>query len=214
VKRSRLHIPAGLSCSIAFLAAGSAPAQTQSFSHQLHLKLRLECTTCHAAATSSTRLEDNLLPTREICVKCHRTASVPAPAATRLSRFNHALHLKLGNAAPVIAAAINRKTYLSPPGDIRRHLNTSNPCVACHRGLDESVQVTRAALPRMADCLVCHNKVDPPFSCEFCHGKDASLKPVSHTSDWMDRHSSGKAQLDKSTCAVCHGRRFTCLGCH
>ena len=31
---------------------------------------------------------------------------------------------------------------------------------------------------------------------------------------FMDAHSSGKMKLDKTTCAVCHGRQFTCMGCH
>ena len=136
------------------------------------------------------------------------------PPATLLRRFNHQLHLKLGNLAPVIAAAIDQRRYLSPPGDIRRHLNTKNPCAACHRGMEESDAVTRAALPRMADCLVCHSKIEPPYSCEFCHAPGAPLKPASHTADWLDRHSSGQAGFDKQTCAVCHGRRFRCQGCH
>jgi hypothetical protein len=66
----------------------------------------------------------------------------------------------------------------------------------------------------MADCLVCHSQIDPPFSCEFCHAPGDHLKPVSHTPDFIDTHTSGKLKLDKSSCAVCHGRTFTCQGCH
>jgi len=66
----------------------------------------------------------------------------------------------------------------------------------------------------MADCLVCHNDIDPPYSCEFCHAKEAALKPASHAPDFLDTHTTGKLNLDKTTCAVCHGRRFHCLGCH
>jgi hypothetical protein len=36
--------------------------------------------------------------------------------------------------------------YLS--GEIHRHLNTKNPCAACHRGLEESDAVKKAAVPR------------------------------------------------------------------
>ena len=67
----------------------------------------------------------------------------------------------------------------------------------------------------MADCLVCHNKIDNPFSCEKCHTAPAvQLKPPSHTADYVDTHSSGKLQLDKPSCVICHGKEFTCLGCH
>ena len=191
------------------MAWGATP-----FSHKLHLGLKLECGTCHAAAVSSARVEDNLLPARQACLSCHKDADIPAPPRTRLTHFSHAQHLKMGNVAPLIAAAIDKKTYLQPPKDIRAHLNTGNACEACHRGLGESDQVTVAAMPQMADCLVCHTQIDAPFSCEKCHAKDAPLKPASHVSGVLNDHTSGKLNLDKTTCAVCHGREFRCLGCH
>jgi len=196
------------------LAAGPAFAAAP-FSHRVHLKIGLKCVTCHSAAVTSTRVEDNLLPDPKGCETCHKTAEVPPrPPVTRLAQFSHAQHLRMGNAARMIAAAIDAKTYLSPPDDIRRHLNGDNPCEACHRGLEESDRVTRDALPQMADCLVCHSRIDMPDSCEKCHAKGASLKPANHTADFLDTHTSGKLGLDKTTCAVCHGRKFTCLGCH
>ena len=157
---------------ILWVAAGAGFAQTGPFSHRLHLQMKLPCTGCHVAAATSTRVDDNLLPHKEVCLKCHKDVTIPPPPATPLARFDHARHLKLGNIAPVLRAAIDSKTYLSPPGDLRTHLNGSNPCQACHRGLEESDAVTPAALPRMADCLVCHSQIDPPDSCEFCHAQD------------------------------------------
>jgi hypothetical protein len=196
--------------------AGVAVAQTaQPFSHRIHLAAKLDCAVCHGAALTSTRPDDNLLPAQGVCLKCHKTAEIGAPTVTRLARFNHQLHLKLGNLAPLIAAAIDKKTYLTPTGpELRAQLNTQNPCEACHRGLEVSDRPDRSGLPQMADCLVCHNQIDPPYSCEFCHAKEAKLKPASHTPDFLDTHTSGKSGLDKTTCAVCHGRRFRCLGCH
>ena len=184
------------------------------FSHKLHLSLELECTTCHAAAAASAKASDNLLPARTVCLQCHEYALIPAPPATRVAFFSHAQHLKMGNLAPILAAAIDQKTYLQPPGDIRRHLNTQNACQACHRGLLESDQVTPAAMPQMADCLVCHTEIDNPFSCEKFHAKDAPLKPASHVASFLSDHTSGKLNLDKASCVVCHGREFRCLGCH
>jgi hypothetical protein len=196
--------------------AGAAVAQpAQPFSHRIHLAAKLGCSVCHAAAANSSRLDDNLLPAQGVCLKCHKTAEVGTPMATRLARFNHQLHVKMGNLAPVIAAAIDKKTYLSPAGpELRSTLNTQNPCEACHRGLEASDRPDRSGLPQMADCLVCHNQIDPPYSCEFCHAKGAKLTPASHTPDFLDTHTSGKLELDKTTCAVCHGRKFHCLGCH
>ncbi|MCP5119520.1 MAG: cytochrome c3 family protein [bacterium] len=189
--------------------AGAAP-----FSHELHLKLVKDCTGCHAAVTESDDVADNLLPGPEPCLRCHQEAVIKKPRVTNLSKFSHQQHLRMGNLAPIIAAAIDSKTYLSPPGEIRRHLDGANPCGACHRGMAESTTLTRAAHPQMADCLVCHSDIDPPFSCDTCHDQSANLIPASHTADFTDLHASGKMALDKASCAVCHGRHFTCRGCH
>jgi hypothetical protein len=200
-------------------------AQAAPFSHRTHLQQKLQCITCHGSATASTRADDNNLPNPAICLGCHtgttgkpaklpEGAGIKQPRQTMVSKFNHQLHGKLGNIAPLIARAIDRKEYLSNPGDLRQSLNTKNACAACHRGLESSDQVSHAAFPHMADCLVCHNQIDPPFSCEKCHVPTQKLTPSSHTEGWLDLHSSGKSGMDKTTCAVCHGRKFTCRGCH
>jgi len=200
------------------LFAWGAAWSAAPFSHRIHLGMGLGCAECHTSAATSTKVQDNLLPSKQVCLACHNETELPAipnKPATRVSQFSHALHLKMGNVAPLLAKAIDKKNYLQPPGDIRRYLNTSNACEACHRGLEESDRVTHAALPQMADCLVCHSQIENPFSCETCHVKDARfLKPASHVEHFLDLHSNGKMQLDKTTCAVCHGREFTCMGCH
>lgn len=196
------------------LAAGAPAQQDKPFSHRVHLRLNLQCAACHAAAARSTRVEDNNLPERAVCLGCHKQAAVGPPRPTLLAHFHHAVHLRLGNIAPVIAAAIDKKTYLSPADGIRAQLNTNNACEACHRGLHESDAVSHANMPQMADCLVCHNRIEPPYSCEKCHAPDAKLKPATHTPDFLDTHTRPGAAIDKASCAVCHGRRFKCLGCH
>jgi len=201
---------------VILLAWGTAHADT--FSHKLHLSLKLPCVTCHTAAVASTKASDNLLPAKTVCLRCHRDEDddiqIPAPPKTRVAFFSHAQHLKMGNVAPLLAAAIDKGTYLQPSGDIRRYLNTTDACQACHRGLPESDRVTSAAMPQMADCLVCHTEIDNPFSCEKCHAKGAPLKPASHLPGFLSDHTSGKLNLDKASCVVCHGRNFRCLGCH
>jgi hypothetical protein len=192
----------------------SAAWGAEPFSHKLHLQLQPECSSCHVLARTSTSMADNLLPPKEACQECHQDRTIPAPPKVRLARFNHALHLNIGNASAAFAAAIGQRKDLQPAGAIRRQLESANPCTACHRGLAESERVTSAAMPQMADCQVCHNRIEVPFSCETCHGKDPGLKPLSHTPDFIDTHSSGKLKLDKPSCAVCHGRDFTCMGCH
>src|SRR4029077_16283641 len=89
-----------------------------------------------------------------VVLACALWAQAPAP----LKEFSHPKHLKLGNVAPVIAAAIDKGTYLGKNGaEIRPLLNSSNQCEACHRNLENTEKVSRANMPQMADCLVCHN---------------------------------------------------------
>jgi hypothetical protein len=208
---------AAILLSVTAFCWGAPDEPARPFSHQLHSKMRLECARCHPAAPASVKRADNLLPDPKSCIPCHENMPVrQEPTPVWVKDFNHALHLKLGNVAPVIAAAIDKGTYLGNAEAVRPHLNTKNACAACHRGLETSTAVTKAAFPVMADCLVCHDRIDPPFSCEKCHTPGPELKPATHTADFLDRHTLGlaKLNLDRTTCAVCHGRRFTCLGCH
>jgi hypothetical protein len=186
------------------------------FSHRIHLQKKLTCNVCHTSAVQSTKAEDNLLPKPTVCAGCHQdTKQIKAPRQLRVAKFNHAVHSKFTNIGAVVGKAVDSGAYLGKPGTVQRaELNTTNACAACHRGLSTSDEVSHANFPQMADCLVCHNRIDPPFTCGKCHIESPELKPASHTNDWLDRHSSKNTVKDLQSCAVCHGRRFTCLGCH
>ncbi|MCI0420341.1 MAG: cytochrome c3 family protein [Acidobacteria bacterium] len=195
------------------------------FSHGRHLALNgVGCEDCHYSALSSQVAADNNLPKPETCLSCHDglhavKRDVPEAAYTfkspaRTLRFDHQQHLALGNVAPALAAAIDGGKYLAPSEPVRKHLEAENACVACHRGLAESDATGPAHYPYMADCLVCHATIDPPFSCALCHTKEAKIKPASHTPNYIDLHSSRNAKLDKPSCKICHGVGFRCMGCH
>ncbi len=210
----------------------AAPRRSENlkFSHRFHLeKVRAQCADCHVAAAASTAATDSLLPREKTCLVCHdgrkarndctvchhnsKQARGFAPVA-RNFRFSHKQHLEFGDLGPILAAAIQKRQYLSQPPPLPADLKTGSACGACHRGLARTDFASARNLPQMADCLVCHTSIDPPFSCEFCHLKNAKLKPASHTPDYLDSHSSRKIKLDKPSCAICHGVNFRCLGCH
>jgi Cytochrome c7 and related cytochrome c len=200
------------------------------FSHRFHLKeANATCEDCHVGARSSTSSSDRNLPDEQACLKCHdgtkagKACTVchtnpqsvrPLQLPPREIHFNHHQHLQLGNLAPILAAAMDSGKYMSKSERIRPQLETENACVACHRGLQEADFSTGANLPQMADCLVCHTEIDPPFSCSFCHTTGAKVKPSSHTADFIDLHSSRKTKLDRQSCKICHGIKFQCMGCH
>ena len=198
--------------------------QDWRFPHQTHLGLGLDCQTCHPAATASQEATDNLLPDGQVCGACHNGQTAPeidlSPLQDRQGpgrtyRFDHSFHLGLGDIAPLIATAIDTGKYHGKPGDARRFLDTGNECTACHRGLEESLVVDSAKhLPMMGDCIVCHTRIDNPFTCKECHGEGADLLPADHTREFIDLHSTGKIKLDKLSCLPCHGRNFACMGCH
>jgi hypothetical protein len=132
------------------------------------------------------------------------------PSAPPRIKFSHGQHAKLGDVSPILKAARKSGTHLRPDS-----MEPGAGCQACHSGV--ASDRARHPLSAMGDCLVCHTKVDPPFSCAFCHTQPAvELKPANHSPDFLDRHSAGlsKLNLAKAECAVCHGRKFTCLGCH
>jgi hypothetical protein len=208
-----------------------SPDSQNRFSHRRHLALNgVSCEDCHYSALSSRLAADDNRPKPETCLACHDglhamkndegEKAYASKSSSRTLKFSHQQHLALGNVAPALAAAIDSGTYLSPKRPARNQLETENACMACHRGLAESDATgpanhrQMANHPQMADCLVCHSTIDPPFSCELCHTAEAKIKPVSHTSNFIDLHSNRNAKLDKPSCKICHGVGFRCMGCH
>jgi hypothetical protein len=176
--------------------------------------------TLAGAAQAPFSHQEALAGTKGACQPCHaamlKSEAIPERESRPVKRvkFSHALHLKLGNVDPVIGEAVAKGLYLSQ----HPHTRDVNPnqCQGCHRGLASAeTALTKANYPHMADCLVCHNKIDVPFSCEQCHSEPpAKLQPANHTAGFIDRHTAKDSGLDKSECASCHGKKFTCLGCH
>lgn len=201
------------------------PDSKPRFSHRRHLALNgVGCEDCHFSVLSSRLASDDNLPKPGSCLACHDglhamkhdegEKAYVFKSSSRTLKFNHQRHSALGNVAPALAAAIDNGTYLSPKHPARNQLETENACMACHRGLAESDVAGPANHPHMADCLVCHTTIDPPFSCELCHTAEAKIKPVSHTPNFIDLHSNRNARLDKPSCKICHGVGFRCMGCH
>ena len=83
-------------------------------------------------------------------------------------KFSHAFHAKLGDISPLLKAAREKGTHLRPEGPA-----PGSGCQACHAGLAESDQ-KRRGLALMADCLVCHSKIEVPFSCCLLYTSDAA----------------------------------------
>ena len=209
---------------VAILLVPEGFAVESEFSHKLHLNVvGATCVSCHASALTSRTSQDSIVPQVETCQACHNGQTAPEVDTTwmavsesekRMFRFDHEFHLQLGNVTAIIRSAIENGDYLGESSSIRRLLNRDSTCEGCHRGLEEVDLATKMNLPVMSDCLVCHKEIDNPFSCEECHLPGSRLKPIDHTREFSDLHSTGKLSLDKATCLPCHGTNFACMGCH
>ena len=214
---------------LAPIEQGSREALDLKFSHRFHLSGKAACEDCHGATRNSESASDDLLPSEQTCLKCHNGRQARNQCvvchkdprqvrrihqSARTFRFSHKLHLELGDLTSVIAAAIESGAYLSPAKNVREYLDPKNPCSACHRGLEKTDLASNINLAQMADCVVCHAEIDPPFSCKLCHTENAQIKPSSHTPDYLDSHNGGKVKSEKESCVICHGRHFRCMGCH
>lgn len=204
---------------IAAILAGAAGLQAQSrrpFSHKYHIQQQQvgTCQSCHVDAEKSEKAEDNLLPFHDACARCHDETHIREPRVLQVQKFNHSIHVKMGNPAPLIAAAIKAGTYLAKPEELPKGLDTKEACAGCHHGIEQSEAITdqKAHFPGMADCLTCHNQISPPDSCKKCHADTMKFRPDSHTVNFVDTHATMK--LDKPACWSCHGKKFTCKGCH
>lgn len=144
-------------------------------------------------AEGSSKAEDNLLPHESDCARCHDEVHIKEPRKTLVAKFPHATHAK------VVA---------------------KGECLGCHHSIDKSENISESDgkrhFPRMEECMACHSSsINPPESCKQCHDeKSMTFRPASHSAEWVDKHGDKNANIDKASCAVCHGKRFTCKGCH
>jgi hypothetical protein len=192
-------------------------AAESRFSHKAHLQMDVTCFTCHARAGTSAAASDDLMPSRDVCARCHaEDYEIREPRKLFLDHFHHQRHVDMAGIAKILLAGLQQGRYLSPPGpQLKQQLESAqNTCMACHRGMQEAVETGKQHFPQMADCLVCHNQINVPSSCLKCHLDSPKLRPATHSADWIDRHSRVLTEESKQSCVICHGKGFTCGGCH
>ncbi len=168
------------------LLALAGIASAAGFSHAQHLKLDVTCLNCHGSAVASSKVADNNLPRLGTCTGCH-------------------------GASFAFAFKQPREFFLAKFPH-RLHVKSVESCASCHANMAQSAVSSRANFPVMADCIVCHNKIVMTDSCETCHTPGSKLRPATHTQTFIDSHN--RATTVREGCAVCHGKNFTCAGCH
>jgi hypothetical protein len=200
------------------------------FSHARHVALPgVNCLRCHAAARTSDRVEDRLIPPESACAPCHAIdrAQPVAPGDAGAGRCD-LCHTDWRAADPQRAARVD-----VPPARLRfshaRHLARDGRCETCHANVNRVGLATRLELPRMEQCLQCHRPGGAPDACATCHltEPDGVLRGVfpegrlnpprwmqglHHDADFWFTHRA-TAAADATRCAVCH-RDDECAACH
>ncbi len=214
------------------------------FNHKKHVKeLGVACVTCHAAAKTSVKAADSLLPPATRCDGCHGTSHRDLSAVTsdepRPLGQCAFCHIGYDATRPNVVARV----VLPKPNlrfDHQKHVTgLGMDCARCHGKVDEVGVATRDQLPRMKECVTCHvlgsRDVGEPRpgkasgACATCHLTEASgVMTTSFASGkmlpppWLNNAGHGSdfierhkhvAGVDSRFCANCHQERF-CVGCH
>jgi hypothetical protein len=162
------------------------------FNHNKHVKeLGVGCVTCHATARTSEKSADSLLPPATRCDGCHGTnhrnlSAVSSDEPRPLGQCGYC-HTGYDPKRPNVVERV-----LIPKPNLRfnhqKHVVGANmPCARCHGKVEELGLATRDQLPRMKECVTCHelgsadvgrkpsstanqpNKPKPSGACATCH---------------------------------------------
>lgn len=217
--------------------AGQTPLR---FDHARHGALGLDCARCHAAADTSVRPGERLLPAEAVCLECHDPRS--RPAADPGCETCHPGY------RPTTLPADPRRTTLARPLPApvevpvaalvfghRPHLARGATCDDCHRGVAESTSADDRFMPDMDTCVDCHMRSNASIACATCHpaGPDGRLltrlpggpllprgrhHPADHRGRFAEEHAAF-AKADPGYCSQCHAPGDTlsrpgCDRCH
>lgn len=217
-----------------FASAFQVEPQTHglTFSHSIHLEQpEVGCPVCHVSVAESLLSSDNNLPRESACLICHERKqgetclpchSTPEQASFLQPRnwvfqFNHKIHVQLTDLMLGFATS-DSADEPGKAGEIGTLLDeTSEVCLACHRGMKSAAAGGLENYPTMQRCLACHEEEgDAMNHCATCHLPEADLLPSSHQSDtFFDNHSSEDANHDSDVCRICHTPGFNpCTQCH
>ncbi|MBI3182017.1 MAG: cytochrome c3 family protein [Myxococcales bacterium] len=199
-----------------------------AFEHSRHAARGIGCDACHAAARTSRRSSDRLLPgTAERphagCDQCHEIAAGERGVPCRQCHpgFDESARRR---PAAVVMPIPNLRF------DHRAHTDRQIECSICHGDVGVVGLATRAQLPEMRTCLACHDGLRAPSRCATCHLAEPSgrllvrlgsgvLRPgagdplgLDHGAQYELSHGA-QASRAPAWCGECHAER-DCQSCH
>lgn len=135
------------------------PAQPVTYSHQTHLAIGLECSSCHTNPEPGNLMT---FPPTSTCMSCHETVATKKPSIQKLASL-----AKSGQPIPwlrvyTVTAGVNW-TH-------RKHLEAGIKCETCHGQVaDMTVMSQVTSVISMGVCINCHKLHAAPTVCQTCH---------------------------------------------
>ncbi len=141
------------------VAEHTPPVQPIPYSHQTHLALGLECSSCHTNPEPGNLMT---FPATSTCMSCHNTVATNKPSIEKLASFS-----KSGQPIPWV------RVYMVTKGvnwTHRKHLNAGIKCETCHGQVAEMAAMSQAtSVTSMGVCINCHKLNNAPTVCQTCH---------------------------------------------
>jgi hypothetical protein len=184
-----------------------------------------ECATCHAKPGVTPQLTPALDAAG--CVGCHTPQEIENPGFTRQRRMI--------TQTVVSGKYVNIKFTHVAHFAVKQQYNLD--CTTCHYAVPRSNSLSDLTLPKMVDCVSCHDTAKNLRSevrmsnCQTCHADSVAglftpvshtrnVKPESHNEGFRIYHQDAAAAPD-ATCFVCHQNltagqepTSTCQACH
>jgi len=186
-----------------------------------------QCAACHSKAGMKPQLTADLSAAG--CRGCHTPEEIENPGFTETRRFAGA-HQTVGG--KYVNIAFSHVAHFKVKDEFDLH------CTTCHYAIPSSTSINNLTLPRMVDCVQCHDSaraIKAEFrmsNCKTCHLDTVSVSstvPASHTknvkpdfhTEAFRLHHESEAAAPDSKCFVCHqnvrasaSARSQCDGCH
>jgi Cytochrome c7 and related cytochrome c len=183
-----------------------------------------QCTACHSQAGMKPSLTAN--STTADCRGCHTPEEIENPGFTEDRRM----------IAPHVVSGVAVNLKFSHIAHFRNREQFNLNCTTCHYAVPTSTSLTNLTLPKMVDCVQCHDNnksIAANFrmtNCQTCHVEERAgtapashtrfVKPDFHTENFRTHHET-EASAAGAKCFVCHtavqpavAGGNQCAGCH
>jgi Cytochrome c7 and related cytochrome c len=184
-----------------------------------------QCAACHSKPGVKPQLTAAL--DSETCAGCHTPQEIENPGFTK----NRRMITQTAVSGKYVDIKFVHQSHFA----VRQKFNLD--CTTCHYAIPNSTSLANLTLPKMEDCVSCHDMTQRLASqfqmsnCSLCHANTVeglftpashtrNVKPASHTENFRIHHEQA-AEAEGAKCFVCHlnvapsvSANNQCMACH